>query len=57
MVAQWQTGCDSSACVKVLVRDDKDLVLIQSTEYGTSGVFNMEEWQQFKQAVKDGKFD
>lgn len=57
MKAAWKTGCDTSACVRVLIDEDKDMVLIESTVFGPTGVYDLQEWNNFKQAVKDGKFD
>lgn len=57
MVSVWKTGCDTSACVRVL--DDEDLPLIYLGTTGDPEVIGVtrEEWAAFRQAVKDGKFD
>lgn len=56
-MAVWKTGCDTSACVRVL--DDEDLPLIYLGTTGDPEVIGVtrEEWAAFRQAVKDGKFD
>lgn len=54
----WKKACDTSACVEVL-RPKDNMVLVRSTEGGNSGilVFDDEEWTQFLQGAKEGKFD
>ncbi len=55
---RWQTpDCDTSACVKVLLNPDQDMVLVESTVFGQPGVFDLEEWRAFIDAAKQGKYD
>lgn len=51
----WVKGCESGACVEVI--DNGALVFISTTFSLNRIHVTYEEWEQFKQAVKDGKFD
>ena len=53
----WKTGCEAGACVEVA--DIGSDVLIRDSKDPTGQVlrFTREEWENFTDAVKEGKFD
>lgn len=54
---RWQTPCDSSACVNVLLNPAAGMVVVESTQFGPTGVFDLTEWRAFIQAAKEGRYD
>lgn len=59
MNGRWATApCDTNACVEVLEVPDKDMIMVRSTVYDNfTLVFDRQEWINFIQAAKEGRFD
>lgn len=55
--AEWNKGCESAECVEVMPTLTR--VAIRNSQYpeGPWLSFSHEEWIQFLDAVKEGKFD
>lgn len=53
---RWTRGCDSGACVEVLVQKTQ-VKIRDSKNKGVELKFSLEEWEQFKNGVVHGAFD
>lgn len=49
---KWRKACATSACIEVAHTAERTLIRVDSTVL----VVTVEEWEQFEQGVKDGRF-
>lgn len=52
---KWIKGCESAHCIEVML--GADVVYLSSTQEPEVILVTHEEWAQFLQAAKQGKFD